>query len=173
MKAYTDDGVPAVGRASYTAGAAASGRVIAARVGIVLAAAGLLTAGLYFSLKFIPAVGFMLAAMLVFVTWYALQFTKIEYAYTIEKGMLAVEKVYGARKAKAVGRYRLARLASARPFTADAEENAVFFCKKDDAFAYTLRFRGEEGGEGETLVLSLPDEMRKCVRYYNAGAFGA
>ena len=153
-----------------------TGKVIAARVGIVIFTAFLVAAMLVVTLSTIPAVSFMLGAILVFCAWFVWQFTKIEYEYTIASGSLQLDKIYGARTRKTVAEFKISQIEQVFPqeqaarLTAGAS-NVLWACSKKDAYALGLAVT--DGNAKRIYFICAPDKTRACLKYYKGSLFAA
>lgn len=162
------------GYCEYLTPVSPTGKVRAARIGILALAVCLTLAMLVLTLGTIPAVSFMAAVIFVFCAWFAFQFTKIEYEYTIATGSFELSKIYGARVRKKVTEFKtseivaifpLSRLAEYKRQTADVQ----VICKKDDPYALGLLYT--QGTAKRILILSAPDKTVKCLKHYRQNAF--
>ena len=85
------------GYCEYLTEVSPSGKVIFLRLFLILFSVVLSLFMLAITLKTIPVVSFMLLVMIVLMTWFVFQFTKIEYEYIIATGMFELSKIYGSR----------------------------------------------------------------------------
>lgn len=153
-----------------------TGKVLAARTGIVALTAVLLTAMLVVTLKAIPAVSFMLTVILVFCAWFVWQFTKIEYEYTIAAGSFELDKIFGARTRKKVREFKISDIERLFPVTGleQAAKNAssvLWTCKKTDAHALGILYT--DGAQKHILMICAPDKTRACLKYFKGSLFTA
>ena len=149
----------------------------AAKTLIIVCAAALASVMLFLTLMTIPAVSFLLLAVIVFLSWYIWQFTKVEYEYIIASGELELSKIYGARVRKNVLTLKLSEVSEIFPETSasgasasDKSGSAVRACNKGDKSAYCLRFASSDG-EKKILVISAPEKTLSCLKYYRRSAF--
>lgn len=162
------------GYCEYLTPVSPTGKVRAARICIWALAICLTLAMLVLTLSTIPAVSFMLAAIFVFCAWFALQFTKIEYEYTIATGSFELSKIYGARVRKKVTEFKTSEILAVFPVSRLAEyqrqsADMRYICKKDDPYALGLLYT--HGAKKHILVLSAPDKTVKCLKHYRQNAF--
>lgn len=153
-----------------------TGKVLAARIGVVAFTAALLAAMLAVTLKTIPAVSFMLTVILVFCAWFVWQFTKIEYEYTIAAGSFELDKIYGARTRKKVREFKISDIEKLFPVTsleqtAKSASSVLWTCKKTDAHALGLLYT--DGAEKHILMICAPDKTRACLKYFKGSLFTA
>ena len=152
-----------------------TGPVRLARAGIFLFTAILMAAMLIITLKTIPAVSFMLGAILVFCAWFVYQFTKIEYEYTIVSAVLTLDKIYGARTRKKVLEFKISDITAAftpeKPTYTQKAESVLWACRKDDPYAIGLVYT--IGSEKRVLMICAPDKTRACLKYYKRNIFSA
>ena len=130
----------------------------------------------YNYLKTIPAVSFMLGAILVFCAWFVYQFTKIEYEYTVASAVLTLDKIYGARTRKKVLEFKISDITAAfTPEKLDVSiknaEHVLWACRKDDPYALGLVYT--VGSEKRILIICAPDKTRACLKYYKRNIFSA
>lgn len=153
-----------------------TGPVRLARAGIFLFTAILMAAMLIITLKTIPAVSFMLGAIIVFCAWFVYQFTKIEYEYTVASAVLTLDKIYGARTRKKVLEFKISDITAAfTPEKLDVSiknaEHVLWACRKDDPYALGLVYT--VGSEKRILIICAPDKTRACLKYYKRNIFSA
>ncbi len=161
------------GYCEYLTKVPASGKVIAARIGIFAAAFLLIVSMLVFTLKTIPVVSFMAFAIITFMAWFVYQFTKIEYEYCIATGVLTLSKIYGARVRKDVLEIKTSDVSLITPESrlADIKADNVFYtCKKTDVNLICLVY-SDKHSEKNVLVISAPDKTISCLKFYRRSAF--
>lgn len=153
-----------------------SGKAKAARLLIVFGCLALALVMLVLTLDTIPTVSFMLFAILVFVSWFVWQFTKIEYEYVIATGELELSKIYGERVRKKVLEIKMSDVSSIAPLSSADEmiknaENILYACNKNDENALCIAYTKD--GKKSVLVIAAPDKTISCLKYYRRNAFVA
>lgn len=174
MPKYEADSLQA-GYCEYLTPTDATPTIRLARVGIVASAVVLTLAMLVLTLNTIPAVSFMLGVIFAFCAWFAFQFTKIEYEYTVATGVFELSKIYGARMRKKVTEFKTSEIVSVFPTERLAEyadrADVLYTCRKNDPYAVGLLYT--VGSSHHVLVLSAPDKTIKCLKHYRRSAFDA
>ena len=169
MAKYEGDMLGA-GYTEYITTVKATGKVIAARIGIILGTALMLFVLFYFTFKTVITVAFMASVAIIFIAWFLLQFTKIEYEYVVATGHFELSKIYGARVRRKICGFDTAEITRIAPYRDGSRlENVSFACDKNDANAYAVTYHEAKGDK--TLVISMPDKAKKCFMYYKRTAF--
>lgn len=167
MAKYEADSLQA-GYCEYLTPTDATPTVRLARFGIVAAAVVLTLGMLVLTLNTVPAVSFMLGVIFVFCAWFAWQFTKIEYEYTVATGMLELSKIYGARVRKKITEFKTSEIDAVFPLARLADyakdTDVLYTCRKNDPYAVGLLYT--VGGTRRILILSAPEKTLKCLKHY-------
>ena len=175
MAAKHESDTLSTGYCEYLTKVKPSSKVMAVRLLIILATVVLVTAMLVITLKTIPVVSFFFGAFMVFVAWFAFQFTKIEYEYTIATGEFTLSKIYGARMRKDILNIKTSDIEAIVPESElkSIKADKVFYtCRKSDVNLLGLVYSEKEGGKN-VLVISAPDKTVSCLKYYRRSAFNA
>lgn len=169
--AYTESDLMRPGCTGYTCNGGFSAKVLLARVGILVGAAALLFVMFYLTFRTIPTVSFTAAAAMVFAAWFFLQFTKIEYAYTVSTGHVEVTKIYGARRHKKIAAFETADIENITRYIENGtyKSDTVLACSEKDPYAYRVVYNTADGRKA--IVLSIPDNPKKCFKYYKGAVF--
>lgn len=162
------------GYCEYLSPVKATGKIISLRILIIFIAVVLSLLMLTVTLTTIPVVSFMALVSIIFISWYVLQFTKIEYEYIIVSGTLELSKIYGQRKRKLLFEIKMSDITTITPLSdmnslQSSNENTIYACKKDDQNAVCLEYVSD--GVKKVLVISAPAKTISCLKYYNKRAF--
>ena len=170
MASYEGDTINA-GYTEFLTKVKPSGKAVAARIFIVLAAAIVLFIMFYVTFKTIPVVSFMLAVAIIFLAWFCWQFTRVEYEYTVATGHVELSKIYGARVRKKVLSFETAAIERISPYEAGSsfKTQTLLACNANDPNAYRIVYTSANGPCA--VVLSMPEKSIKCFRYYKRSAF--
>lgn len=161
-----------VGYCEYLTKAPVTKKVVLARCLLFVCAAILITVMLVITLKTIPVVSFMLGVIIVFMTWFIFQFTKIEYEYTIVSGELILSKIYGERMRKDVFSFKTADIISVLPVEKlnEARYDGIFYtCTPKAPGRICILY--SQNGKTMAIVISAPDKTISCLKYYKRSAF--
>ena len=163
------------GYCEYLTEVSPSGKVIFLRLFLILFSVVLSLFMLAITLKTIPVVSFMLLVMIVFMTWFVFQFTKIEYEYIIATGMFELSKIYGSRIRKKLFEIKTSQITCiAPPELIDklniSQKNRLYTCKKDDDYAICVVYT-ENTDQSKLLVISAPTKTIRCLKHYRKSAF--
>ncbi len=167
-----------VGYAEYITSVKPSRKTNVIRALILLVDAVLVAVMLALTLKTMPMVVVMFSLILVFLGWFAWQYTKVEYEYTIATGELELSRILAAKKRKKIMTVALSDIEKIAPLSecrTDAEAlgkaNVFYACNQDDAMAYVLFYTEKETAQKKALVISAPEKTIKTLRYFRASAF--
>ncbi len=174
MSRYESDSLNS-GYCEYLTPVKASGKALLLRVLIIVLAAVLSVLMLTLTLGTIPVVSFMLLALIIFFSWFAFQFTKVEYEYIIVTGTLEMSKIFGARTRKSLFEIKMSDITAITPLgdieSLAADQNSIIYaCNKDDENAVCLAY-SSESGEKSVLVISAPPKTISCLKHYRKSAF--
>ena len=164
------------GYCEYLTPVKATGKIILFRILIIITSVALAVLMLAVTLSTIPVVSFMVLVSIVFVTWYVLQFTKIEYEYIIVSGTLELAKIFGQRKRKLLFEIKTSDITAITPISdlksllAD-NEDILYACNKDDPGAICLAY--SKDGAKQVLIISAPTKTISCLKYYRKSAFSS
>lgn len=174
MSRYESDSLNS-GYCEFLTPVKASGKALVLRVLIVALAVVLSILVLTVTLGTIPVVSFMLIVLIIFFSWFAFQFTKVEYEYIIVTGTLELSKIFGARTRKNLFEIKTSDITTITPLNdienlAADQNNIIYACNKDDENALCLAYSSETG-EKRILVISAPPKTISCLKYYRRNAF--
>ena len=153
----------------------ASGKAIMLRI-LIVAAAVLISAGmLIVTLKTIPIISFILLVLIIFFSWFAYQFTKIEYEYVIATGVFELSKIFGARTRKKILEFKTSEIYSVTPLIdikslGIPESDVIFACNKNVSDAVCLAYTSG-GSVKKAVVISAPSKTISCLKHYRRSAF--
>lgn len=174
MNKYESTGIN-IGYCEFITGIKTTLKIALYRILIILASLALITAMLVVTLKTIPTVSFMCMALIIFVTWFVLQFTKVEYQYEISTGILTLTRILGSRTKKKVLQLKTADICAITPFSdinsLDIPEKSIFYaCDKDNNYAICLAYCTKDG-EKKGLVIAAPSNTVSCLKHYKRAVF--
>lgn len=163
------------GYCEYLTEVSPSGKTIFLRTFLILFSALLSLFMLAITLKTVPVVSFMLLVMIIFMTWFVFQFTKIEYEYIIATGTLELSKIYGSRIRKKLFEIKTSQITCIAPLSELSKlnisrENILYTCKKDDDYAMCIVY-SENTNKSKMLVISAPGKTITCLKHYRKSAF--
>ena len=174
MEKHNEDSLYS-GYCEYLTSMPVSRSVVVSRILIILSAVALSLFMLAITLKTIPVVSFMLLVIIIFMSWFVFQFTKIEYEYIIATGTLELSKIYGSRIRKTLFEIKTAEITSIVPESALANlgiprENIMYTCKKNFPENVCLVYV-ENTNASKVLVINAPTKTIKCLKHYRKSAF--
>lgn len=174
MEKHNEDSLYS-GYCEYLTSMPVSRSVVVSRILIILSAVALSLFMLAITLKTIPVVSFMLLVIIIFMSWFVFQFTKIEYEYIIATGTLELSKIYGSRIRKTLFEIKTAQITSIVPESTLTnlgipQENIMYTCKKNLPENVCLVYE-ENTNTNKVLVINAPTKTIKCLKHYRKSAF--
>ena len=168
MKKYEPDNLN-TGYAEFLTSVDVTPGIILARIGICLAALGIIIFSMRATLNTMPAVSFFLLVALLFVTYFVLRYTKVEYEYIIATGEFELSRILAERTRKVCLTFKTADIESVSEGIDSSVSPLFYTCKKKDKFAYTIVYKS--GGVKKAIVISAPPKTVQCLKYYCTSAF--
>ena len=164
------------GYCEYLTPVKATGKIIMFRILIIFVAVLLSLIMLTVTLATIPVVSFMALVCIIFVSWYVMQFTKIEYEYIVASGTLELSKIYGQRKRKLLFEIKTSDITTITPHSdinslSSDKDNILYACNKDDSGTICLAY--SQDNVKKVLVISAPEKTINCLKYYRRSAFSS
>ncbi len=169
MKKYEPDNLNA-GYAEFLTSVDTTPGVILARIAICLVSLLIIIFSMRATLNTMPAVSFFLLVAILFVTYFVLRYTKVEYEYIIATGEFELSRILAERTRKVYLTFKTADIESvSEGIDASAPAPLFFTCKKNDKFAYTIVY--SSNGVKKSLVISAPPKTVQCLKYYCSRVF--
>ena len=145
---------------------------------IKLIRAIIILAGLLFSLLFagimskIPQIFVMWILADVFFCFMGFTYTKREFEYIISTGTLELSCIYGKRKRKKICEIPLKNVTHAKYIASlndEPHDNIIYACDNKDGFKCLIEYT-TNNDKSSFLVISCPNKVLSCIRYYNRAA---